>query len=80
MNRRDALTAILGAPLVSQIDDIKTVNGDCDGFVIETDANLPSEALASIREQWKAAWKGTPIERMPLIVFQGGLKLKRVKT
>ncbi len=80
MNRRDALKSLAMLPAVKAVDgEVATLSPkNPQAFVITTPNRLSWEQTDNLREQWKAAWKGSEYATLPVLIMQEGMQLSVV--
>ena len=81
MNRRELLQAALGTAFASGITEVQTLDMDKNtiALVLRHPGVISSDAYKCMRESFKRILKGTPIEKIPIIILGEGMSLEAVR-
>jgi len=81
MNRRELLKAALGTAFASGITEVQTLEMDesAVALVLKCPDRLDSFQRGHICNAFEYTFKGTPLEKVPVIILSGGMSLEAVK-
>jgi len=79
ISRREALAALMSAPVVSSIEDVETIEGDIEALVITVPVALKQEAKEQIKETIEKTFRGTKLATKSIILTDSDCKIQAIR-